>query len=43
MTTPRAARPLQLGKLRLENRLVGTPHASGAVAGGIPLPGDADY
>ncbi|MFC9362665.1 FAD-dependent oxidoreductase, partial [Rhodococcus sp. NPDC057014] len=43
MTSPRAARPLQLGPLRLANRLVGTAHASGAVAGGVPSPGDADY
>jgi len=43
MTTPRAARPLQLGPIRLANRLVGTPHASGAVAGGIPSRGDDDY
>ncbi|QDQ90508.1 oxidoreductase [Rhodococcus sp. WB9] len=43
MTTPRAAQPLQLGSLQLANRLVGTPHASGAVAGGIPARGDGDY
>ena len=43
MTNPRAARPLQLGSLRLANRLVGTPHASGAVAGGLPSRGDDDY
>ncbi|MBC2639931.1 MULTISPECIES: FAD-dependent oxidoreductase [unclassified Rhodococcus (in: high G+C Gram-positive bacteria)] len=43
MTTPRAAQPLQIGSLRLANRLVGTPHASGAVAGGIPARGDDDY
>ncbi|AII06303.1 oxidoreductase [Rhodococcus opacus] len=43
MTTPHAARPLQLGPIRLANRLVGTPHASGAVAGGIPSRGDDDY
>ncbi|MDV7354381.1 FAD-dependent oxidoreductase [Rhodococcus oxybenzonivorans] len=43
MTTLRAAQSLQLGSLRLKNRLVGTAHASGAVAGGIPSPGDADY
>ncbi|BAH53108.1 FAD-dependent oxidoreductase [Rhodococcus opacus] len=43
MTTPRAAQPLQIGSLQLANRLVGTPHASGAVAGGIPARGDDDY
>ena len=43
MTPPLAARPLQLGPVTLANRLVGTAHASGAVAGGVPLPGDADY
>lgn len=41
---PRAARPFQLGGgLVLRNRLVGTAHAAGLVADGLPLPADAAY
>jgi 2,4-dienoyl-CoA reductase (NADPH2) len=41
---PLAARPFPLGRgLVLRNRLVGTAHASGLVADGLALPGDAEY
>ncbi|WP_067682638.1 oxidoreductase [Nocardia miyunensis] len=35
--------PLQIGALRLVNRLVATAHGSGAVAGGLAQPGDDEY
>ncbi|MBF4996947.1 FAD-dependent oxidoreductase [Nocardia sp. BSTN01] len=35
--------PVQIGSLRLVNRLVATAHGSGAVAGGLALPGDDEY
>ena len=39
-----AGRPFPLGRgLVLRNRLVGTAHASGLVADGLALPGDAEY
>ena len=41
---PLADRPFPLGRdLVLRNRLVGTAHASGLVADGLALPGDAEY
>jgi len=43
LTAPSAAQPIQIGRLNLRNRIVGTAHASGAVWDGLPLPGDADY
>jgi 2,4-dienoyl-CoA reductase-like NADH-dependent reductase (Old Yellow Enzyme family) len=43
LTAPSAAKPIQIGGLTLQNRIVGTAHASGAVWDGLPLPGDADY
>src|SRR4051794_41938656 len=41
-TSP-AAEPLDLGGVRLRNRLVATAHASGLVADGLPVAGDAEY
>ena len=38
-----AASPLTVGPVTLRNRLVATAHASGLVAGGVPVAGDADY
>src|SRR3954454_18062190 len=41
-TSPAAA-PLDVRGVTLRNRLVATAHASGLVAGGLPLPGDDAY
>ena len=41
--TGAAAEPLELRGVTLRNRLVATAHASGLVAGGLPLPGDDAY
>ncbi len=38
-----AARTFRLGGLELANRIVGTPHGTADVSGGVPLPNDADY
>ena len=35
--------PLDVGPLRLRNRIVGTAHGTGLVRNGLALPGDADY
>ena len=44
MGEPLAGRPFPLGRgVVLRNRLVGTAHASGLVADGLALPGDAEY
>jgi 2,4-dienoyl-CoA reductase-like NADH-dependent reductase (Old Yellow Enzyme family) len=43
LTAQSAAQSIQIGRLTLQNRIVGTAHASGAVWDGLPLPGDADY
>ncbi len=43
MSTPRAARPLDIAGLRLRNRIVGTAHGRGLIEDGVPLPGDAEY
>jgi 2,4-dienoyl-CoA reductase-like NADH-dependent reductase (Old Yellow Enzyme family) len=39
----RAAEPFDLVRLELRNRLVGTAHARGILADGLPLPEDAEY
>lgn len=38
-----AAQPFTLGRLELANRIVGTPHGTGDVRAGVPMPADADY
>ena len=43
VSTPRAARPLDIAGLRLRNRIVGTAHGRGLIEDGVPLPGDAEY
>ena len=44
MGEPLAGRLFPLGRgVVLRNRLVGTAHASGLVADGLALPGDAEY
>jgi 2,4-dienoyl-CoA reductase-like NADH-dependent reductase (Old Yellow Enzyme family) len=39
----RAVQPLDLGGLRLRNRIVGTAHGRGLLVDGLALPGDAEY
>jgi 2,4-dienoyl-CoA reductase (NADPH2) len=41
-TSP-VAEPLELGSVKLRNRLVATAHASGLVQGGLPVAGDDAY
>ncbi|GAA5055189.1 oxidoreductase [Nocardia callitridis] len=43
MTASPMSAPMQIGPLHLRNRLVATAHGSGAVAGGLPQPGDDAY